>query len=100
MSNTSESVPLWHLQVGKEPPHFHFCRCQTVVVTVQLSFLRIVCSHEHFVSLNLPSANPTAPSSSSSFFVGGGAASPSPSIRSNDSQVRQAGAIRKSETEM
>ena len=48
----------------------------------QLDFVRIVCSHEHFVSLNLPSVNPTLDGAG----VGGGAASPSPSIRSNDSQ--------------
>ena len=67
MAPGTESLPLWHLQ---------------------LSFLRIVCSHEHFVALNLPSLNPTAPIGSSFSYPGGGggAASPSPSIRSNDSQ--------------
>ena len=43
--------------------------------------MRIVCSHEHFVSLNLPPINPA-----DLFMLSGGASSPSPSIRSNDSQ--------------
>ena len=47
-----------------------------------MDFVRIVGSHEHFVSLNLPSVNPLLDNSG----IGGGAASPSPSIRSNDSQ--------------
>jgi len=58
---TGETLALWHLQ---------------------LDFIRVVCSHEHYIPLNLPSADPTAeiPSLTS------GAASPSPSVRSNDSQ--------------
>ena len=61
MTSKPESLPLWNLQ---------------------LDFVRIVCSHEHFVPLNLPSINPSSELPSSA----GGAASPSPSIRSNDSQ--------------
>ena len=49
---------------------------------LQLEFVRIVCSHEHYVSLNLPSINPTELLAGS----GGGASSPTPSIRSIDSQ--------------
>ena len=48
----------------------------------QLEFVRIVCSHEHYVSLNLPSISPTDLLLGSS----GGASSPTPSIRSIDSQ--------------
>jgi hypothetical protein len=60
MTSTSESLALWNLQ---------------------LVFVRIVCSHEHFVSLNLPSVSPT------DLFTGSGtASSPTPSIRSTDSQ--------------
>jgi hypothetical protein len=44
----------------------------------QLDFLRIVCSHEHFVALNLPFGTPFMPSSAP--------ASPSPSIASSTSQ--------------
>ena len=59
-TTVAESLPLWHLQ---------------------LDFVRIVCSHEHFVSLSLPSANPSLEPSLFS-----GASSPTPSIRSTDSQ--------------
>merc|ERR550519_1724346 len=45
---------------------------------LQLDFLRIICSHEHFVPLNLPSYGP-----SSGLYSG--ASSPTPSIRSVDS---------------
>ncbi|XP_049870539.1 dedicator of cytokinesis protein 7 isoform X2 [Pectinophora gossypiella] len=40
------------------------------LVHYKLAFLRIICSHEHYVSLNLPPAPP------------GGAASPAPSLQS------------------
>lgn len=56
----AESLPLWNLQ---------------------LDFVRIVCSHEHFVALNLPSVNP-----SWEFHHLSGASSPTPSVRSTDSQ--------------
>eukprot|EP00095_Tigriopus_kingsejongensis_P000113 snap_masked-scaffold265_size231475-processed-gene-1.10 protein:Tk00113 transcript:snap_masked-scaffold265_size231475-processed-gene-1.10-mRNA-1 annotation:"dedicator of cytokinesis protein 7-like isoform x2" len=55
----AESLPLWNLQ---------------------LDFVRIICSHEHFVSLNLPSVNPSLD------FHFSGASSPTPSVRSTDSQ--------------
>ena len=54
------------------------------ILQLQLEFVRIVCSHEHYVSLNLPSINPTDLLTGSS--GGGGASSPTPSIRSIDSQ--------------
>jgi hypothetical protein len=44
----------------------------------QLDFLRIICSHEHFVALNLPFGTPFMPSSAP--------ASPNPSIASSTSQ--------------
>ncbi|XP_040566544.1 dedicator of cytokinesis protein 7 isoform X1 [Lepeophtheirus salmonis] len=55
--NTSESINIWNLQ---------------------LDFIRIVCSHEHFVTLNIPTRDPLLLPSRS--------VSPSPSVRSNDSQ--------------
>jgi hypothetical protein len=51
---------------------------------LQLNFTRIVCSHEHYVALNLPSSNPAA--ASVTFDLYSGASSPTPSVRSNDSQ--------------
>ncbi|PSN35267.1 Dedicator of cytokinesis protein 7 [Blattella germanica] len=44
----------------------------------KLDFLRVVCSHEHFVALNLPFGTPFMPSSAP--------ASPNPSIASSTSQ--------------
>ncbi|MGH0154694.1 UNVERIFIED_CONTAM: hypothetical protein FKN15_067356 [Acipenser sinensis] len=46
----------------------------TVLVSLRLDFLRIVCSHEHYVTLNLPCSLLTPP------------ASPSPSVSSATSQ--------------
>ncbi|XP_039591200.1 dedicator of cytokinesis protein 7 isoform X13 [Polypterus senegalus] len=46
----------------------------TVLVSLRLDFLRIVCSHEHYVTLNLPCGLLTPP------------ASPSPSVSSATSQ--------------
>jgi hypothetical protein len=46
---------------------------------LQIDFLRILCSHEHFVPLNLPQYGPNGLSS--------GTASPTPSIRSVDSLI-------------
>ncbi len=51
---------------------------------LQLNFTRIVCSHEHYVALNLPCSNPAA--ASVTFDLYSGASSPTPSVRSNDSQ--------------
>ena len=48
----------------------------TSLVTLKLDFLRILCSHEHFVTLNLPLGLPLTPSAPSS---------PSPSIASSAS---------------
>jgi hypothetical protein len=45
---------------------------------LQIDFLRIVCSHEHFVPLNLPQYGPNGLATS-------GTASPTPSLRSVDS---------------
>ncbi|XP_041134364.1 dedicator of cytokinesis protein 7 isoform X3 [Polyodon spathula] len=46
----------------------------TVLVSLRLDFLRVVCSHEHYVTLNLPCSLLTPP------------ASPSPSVSSATSQ--------------
>lgn len=46
--------------------------------SLRLDFLRIVCSHEHYVTLNLPCSLLTPP------------ASPSPSVSSATSQVSTA----------
>ncbi len=62
-TSTVESIQLWHLQ---------------------LNFTRIVASHEHYVALNLPAANPAA--ASATFDLYSGASSPTPSVRSTDSQ--------------
>ncbi|XP_021924154.1 dedicator of cytokinesis protein 6 isoform X3 [Zootermopsis nevadensis] len=48
------------------------------LIALKLDFLRIVCSHEHFVALNLPFGTPFMPSSAP--------ASPSPSVASSTSQ--------------
>ncbi|KAK7862685.1 hypothetical protein R5R35_000927 [Gryllus longicercus] len=48
------------------------------LISLKLDFLRIVCSHEHFVALNLPFGTPFTPSSAPS--------SPNPSIASSASQ--------------
>ncbi|CAB3365687.1 Hypothetical predicted protein [Cloeon dipterum] len=48
------------------------------LIHLKLDLLRIVCSHEHFVALNLPFGTPFAPCS--------GPASPSPSVSSSNSQ--------------
>lgn len=52
--------------------------------SLQLQFTRIVCSHEHYVALNLPCNNPAT--ASVTFDLYSGTASPTPSVRSNDSQ--------------
>ncbi|XP_066997234.1 dedicator of cytokinesis protein 7 [Anabrus simplex] len=49
-----------------------------MLVSLKLDFLRIVCSHEHFVALNLPFGTPFTPSSAPS--------SPNPSLASSTSQ--------------
>ena len=48
------------------------------LVELKLEFIRIVCSHEHYIALNLPFATP--------FMMAGGSVSPSPSITSSTSQ--------------
>ncbi|XP_059491152.1 dedicator of cytokinesis protein 7 isoform X2 [Neocloeon triangulifer] len=50
----------------------------TGLIHLKSDLLRIVCSHEHFVALNLPFGTPFAPNS--------GPASPSPSVSSSNSQ--------------
>lgn len=47
------------------------------LMSLKLDFLRIVCSHEHFVALNLPFGTPISPSP---------ATSPCPSVASSSSQ--------------
>lgn len=55
-------------------------RCYTVsdLIHFKLDFLRIICSHEHFVALNLPFATPYTTLSAP--------CSPTPSVNSNNSQ--------------
>lgn len=48
------------------------------LISLKLDFLRIVCSHEHYVALNLPFGTTLTPSAPSS---------PSPSISSSTSQT-------------
>lgn len=56
-----------------------YIMCMTLICdNFQLDFLRIVCSHEHFVALNLPFCTPFTPSSAG--------VSPNPSISSSNSQ--------------
>jgi len=62
INSSSESSSLWNLQ---------------------LEFTRIVTSHEHYVALSLPLSNPSLESTSDFY---SGASSPTPSIRSTDSQ--------------
>lgn len=50
----------------------------TVLVELKLVFVRIICSHEHYVAFNLPFATP--------FMFSGGNVSPSPSVTSSTSQ--------------
>ncbi|KAJ8913567.1 hypothetical protein NQ315_017118 [Exocentrus adspersus] len=49
-----------------------------VLVELKLEFARIICSHEHYVALNLPFASP--------FMTSGANVSPSPSVTSSTSQ--------------
>ncbi|XP_060519679.1 dedicator of cytokinesis protein 7 isoform X2 [Cylas formicarius] len=49
-----------------------------VLVELKLELARIVCSHEHYVALNLPFASP--------FMSSGASVSPSPSVASSTSQ--------------
>lgn len=50
----------------------------TVLVELKLECVRIICSHEHYVALNLPFASP--------FMSSGASVSPSPSVASSASQ--------------
>ncbi|XP_022240544.1 dedicator of cytokinesis protein 7-like isoform X2 [Limulus polyphemus] len=47
------------------------------LISLKLEFLRIICSHEHFVTLNLPFATPLTPSPTTS---------PTPSVASSTSR--------------
>ncbi|XP_035223308.1 dedicator of cytokinesis protein 7-like, partial [Stegodyphus dumicola] len=47
------------------------------LMSLKLDFLRIICSHEHFITLNLPFGTPVSPSP---------ATSPCPSVASSSSQ--------------
>uniref|UniRef100_A0A8C0JGZ0 Dedicator of cytokinesis protein 7 n=1 Tax=Chelonoidis abingdonii TaxID=106734 RepID=A0A8C0JGZ0_CHEAB len=53
----------------------------SILVSLRLDFLRIICSHEHYVTLNLPCSLLTPP------------ASPSPSVSSATSQVSKSCAL-------
>lgn len=50
----------------------------SVLIELKLEFDRILCSHEHYVALNLPFSSP--------FMSSGAAVSPSPSVTSSTSQ--------------
>ncbi|XP_066258807.1 dedicator of cytokinesis protein 7 [Euwallacea similis] len=50
----------------------------SVLVELKLEFSRIICSHEHYVALNLPFSSP--------FMSSGASISPSPSVTSSTSQ--------------
>lgn len=50
----------------------------SILVELKLECVRIVCSHEHYVALNLPFAQP--------FMSSGASVSPSPSVASSTSQ--------------
>ena len=50
----------------------------TTLLNLKLDLLRVVCSHEHYVTLNLPFNTPLSPSAPSS---------PCPSIASSTSQA-------------
>ena len=56
------------------------------MVSLQIDFSRILCSHEHFVALNLPSHNPQQQLLSEPGNFYSGASSPTLSVRSTDSQ--------------
>lgn len=51
---------------------------ESVLIELKLEFARILCSHEHYVALNLPFASP--------FMSTGASVSPSPSVTSSTSQ--------------
>jgi len=53
----------------------------TTLINLKLELLRIVCSHEHYITLNLPFGTPLTPSAPSS---------PCPSIASSTSQTSYA----------
>ncbi|KAI0241313.1 Dedicator of cytokinesis protein 7 [Lamellibrachia satsuma] len=69
----------------------YYCRCvsakvatlqdATTLISLKLDLLRIVCSHEHYITLNLPFGTPLTPSAPSS---------PCPSIASSTSQTSYA----------
>ncbi|XP_044752960.1 dedicator of cytokinesis protein 7 [Coccinella septempunctata] len=50
----------------------------SILIELKLEFMRIICSHEHYVALNLPFASP--------FMSSGAGVSPSPSVTSSTSQ--------------
>ncbi|XP_053868321.1 dedicator of cytokinesis protein 6 isoform X3 [Malaclemys terrapin pileata] len=64
-------VRLYYKQIGSRLPS---AQNPPALVALRVDFLRIVCSHEHYVSLNLPWHNLSPP------------ASPSPSVSSATSQ--------------
>lgn len=50
----------------------------SILIELKLEFTRIICSHEHYVALNLPFSSP--------FMSSGAGVSPSPSVTSSTSQ--------------
>ena len=95
-SVSNDSAQLWNLQVitlwslfgqrfqypiavVSENKHYY-------QITFQIDFTRILCSHEHFVALNLPSLNPQKQSISETGNFYSGSSSPTPSVKSTDSQ--------------
>lgn len=72
---TIESFHLYHVYLQMSGK-INALADATSLFTLKLDFLRIVCSHEHFVTLNLPLGIPLTPSAPSS---------PSPSTTSSAS---------------
>ena len=56
----------------------HTSQNPSALTALRMDFMRIVCSHEHYVTLNLPCSTLSPP------------ASPSPSTSSTTSQVSEA----------
>ena len=80
ISRSKELVFLVLLFLGK----FQISKCDSYLL--QIDFSRILCSHEHFVALNLPSPHPQVQSTGECGNFYSGASSPTPSVKSTDSQ--------------
>ena len=90
----NDSLQLWKLQVRTilnivkfyVQQSLHKSLYISTMVSLQIDFSRILCSHEHFVALNLPSHNPQQQLLSEPGNFYSGASSPTLSVRSTDSQ--------------